>query len=80
MVTYLASNKKKNKIGYFIKATYLSEGSNGTVKLISDNFNINKIKKIKISDSKKEPTRTFTFNGVGQYTIYYSFNSFSKDS
>ena len=77
MGVYLATKKKDD---YFIKAIYISEVSNITVKLISDNFNINKIKKIKINDSNMKPTRTFTFNEVGQYTIYYSFNSFSKDS
>jgi hypothetical protein len=76
---YIILNKKDDD-DYFIKATYFSAGSNETVKLISDYFNINKIKKIKIDDKKIEPTKIYTFNKKGEHIVYYSFKSFTKDS
>ena len=76
---YIVLNNKKGD-DYFIKATYFSQGPNESIKLISDNFNINKIKKIKIDDKKIEPTKTYMFKGEGEHTVYYSFNSFNKDS
>ena len=75
---YIILNKKDDD--YFIKSIYFSKGRNESIKLISDNFNLNKIKKIKIDDKEIEPTKTFTFNMEGEHTVYYSFNSFSKDS
>ena len=65
---------------YFIKAIYLIKNSKETIKLISDNFNIKKIKNIKIDGSEKNPTRTYTFNKKGEHNVYYSFNEFNKDS
>ena len=76
---YIILNKKDDD-DYFIKATYFSKGLNESVKLISDNFNINKIKKIKIDDKKIEPAKNYTFNEKGEHTVYYSFNSFKKNS
>ena len=65
---------------YFIKAIYLTKNSKETIKLISDNFNITKIKNIKIDGSEKNPIRTYTFNKKGKHNVYYSFNEFNKDS
>jgi len=78
VIVYTILNKKHDD--YFIKATYLSTRSDEPVKLISDGFNINKIKKIKIDDKKIEPTKTYTSNETGEHTVFYSFNSFKKDS
>ena len=76
---YVILNKKDDD-DYFIKATYFSERLNESVKLISDNFNLNKIKKINIDDKKIEPTKNYIFIEKGEHTVYYSFNSFKKDS
>ena len=75
---YIILNKKDDD--YFIKATYFSERPNDSVKLMSDNFNLKKIKKIKIDDKKIEPIKTYTFKEKGEHIVYYSFNSFKKDS
>ena len=48
MITYYLVFKKKI---YIIKTDfYLSEGENKTVKLMSDEFNINRIEKMTIDD------------------------------
>ena len=79
VTVYVILNKKDDD-DYFIKATYFSGRTNESLKLISDSFNINKIKKIKINDKKVEPTNTYTFNEKGEHIVYYSFNSFKQDS
>ena len=64
---------------YFIKATYFSE-SNEKVRLISDNYNINKIKKMYIDGIKITPNKYYTFNKKGNHIILYSFNKFNNNS
>ena len=68
------------EVVYFIKAKYLTKNSKETIKLISDNFNIKKIKNINIDGSERDPTKTYTFKIKGEHYVYYSFNAFSKDS
>ena len=65
---------------YFIKAKYLSKNWKETIKLISDNFNIYKIKNIKIDGSKFNPTQSSTINTKGEHNLYYYFKTFNKDS
>ena len=65
---------------YFIKTKYLSKNPKETIKLISDNFDINKIKNIKIDGSKIAPKISYTFNTKGEHDVYYYFKSFSRDS
>lgn len=71
---------KEDNNFYFIKAKYLTKNSKETIKLISDNFNINKIKNINIDGSEMDPTRNYTFKIKGEHYVYYSFNEFTKDS
>ena len=65
---------------YFIKTKYLSKNPKETIKLISDNFDLNKIKNIKIDGSKIAPKISYTFNTKGEHDVYYYFESFSRDS
>ena len=65
---------------YFIKTKYLSKNPKETIKLISDNFALNKIKNIKIDGSKITPKKSYTFNTKGEHDVYYYFESFSRDS
>ena len=65
---------------YFIKTKYLSKNPKETIKLISDNFDLNKIKNIIIDGSKIAPKISYTFNTKGEHDVYYYFESFSRDS
>ena len=53
---------------YFIKATYFSQASE-TVRLISNNYNLNKIKNMSIDGNIMNPTKLYTFNEKGQHII-----------
>ena len=76
------SSKTRNPIipnDYFINATYISKKSE-TVKLISDEYDIKKIKNMSINGKIIEPIKSFTFNENGQHIIYYSFNYLNNKS
>ena len=64
---------------YFINATYISQQSE-TVKLISDEYDINKIKNMSIDGNIIKPIKSFTFNENGRHIIYYSFNYLNNES
>ena len=64
---------------YFIKATYISEAGEN-VRLISDIYNLNKIKELTIDGKTVEPTKNYDFNEGGEHIIYYSFNNYNSDS
>ena len=64
---------------YFIKATYFSE-INEKVRLISDKYNINKIKKMYIDGKIITPNNFYTFKKKGNHIILYSFNKFNNNS
>ena len=66
-------------IDYFIKAIYFSEAYE-RIQLISNNFNLNKIKKMTIDGRITEPTKFYTFNESGQHIIYYSFVRYTNNS
>ena len=59
---------------YFIKAIYTSDQSE-TVYLISNAYNLNKIKNMSIDGDISKPLRSFTFAEKGEHTIYLSFNN-----
>ena len=58
---------------YFIYAEYFLYQSE-SIKLISDEYDINKIKNMSIDGNITKPTKTFTFNRNGKHSVYYSFN------
>ena len=64
---------------YFINATYLSNESE-IVKLISDEYDLNKIKNMSIDGKFINPIKSYTFNEKGQHIVYYSFNQISDNS
>ena len=64
---------------YFIKAIYTSDQSE-TVNLISNSYNLNKIKNMSIDGDISRPLRSFTFPQRGEHTIYFSFNNLNKNS
>ena len=64
---------------YFINATYVSNESE-TVKLISDEYDLSKIKNMSIDGNIIKPTKSYTFKEFGQHNIYYSFNYLSEQS
>ena len=64
---------------YFIKAEYFSEQFE-TVKLISDKYDLNKIKNMSIDGNIIKPTKEFTFNKIGYHNVYYSFNPLNDAS
>ena len=64
---------------YFLKATYISEAGEN-VRLISDIYNLNKIKKMTIDGKTVKATKNYTFNHDGEHIIYFSFNNFTFDS
>ena len=66
-------------IDYFIKAIYFSN-SNEKVKLISDNYNINKINKLIIDGEEITPIKSYIFKSQGNHSIYISFNSYNYSS
>ena len=78
-IGYTLTERKRCITDYFIKAIYFSD-SNEKVKLISDNYNINKIKKLIIDGESITPEKTYTFNEKGNHTIYISFNDYSNAS
>ena len=63
-------------IDYIIKAIYLSK-ANENIRLISDEYSLNKIRKMIIDGKIVNPTKNFTFNENGRYTILYSFFPFN---
>ena len=67
------------QIDYFIKAIYFSEAYE-RIQLISNNFNLNKIKKMTIDGIIIEPTKFYTFNESGEHIIYYSFIRYTNNS
>ena len=69
----------KCKIDYNIRAIYFSK-ANEKVKLLSDNFNLNSLKKMTIDGKKQEPIKIITFNKAGNHTIYYSFNKYDNNN
>jgi len=78
VITYYLVFKKK-KI-YIIKTVFcLSEKGNKTVKLMSDEFNINRIEKMTIDDKMMKPTRTFTFNEFGFHNVTFFFYPTNDD-
>ena len=64
---------------YFIKATYSSKESE-TIRLISNEYDLKKIKTIFIDGELLNPKKSHTFNEGGQHIIYYSFNYLSDHS
>ena len=64
---------------YFIYAEYFLYQSE-SIKLISDEYDINKIKNMSIDGNITKPTKTFTFNRNGIHTVYYSFNPLNDES
>ena len=66
----------KCSIDYFIKAVYLSK-ANENIRLISDEYSLNKIKKMIIDGKTVNPTKNFTFNENGTHIILYSFFPFN---
>ena len=60
-------------------AIYFSK-ANEKVKLISDNFNLNNLKKMTIYGGIKEPIKRMTFINAGNHTIYYSFNKYDNNN
>ena len=78
-IGYTLTERKRCITDYFIKAIYFSD-SNEKVKLISDNYNINKIKKLIIDGESITPEKTYTFNEKGNHTIYISFYDYSNTS
>ena len=59
-------------IDYFIEATY-SSNANEKIKLISDNFNLNKIRQMIIDEKEVNPTKIYAFNEIGKHKIKFSF-------
>ena len=66
-------------IDYFIKATYSSR-ANEEIKLISDEYNLNKIRKMIIDKKTVDPTKIYTFNEDGLHIIYFSFIPYNKST
>ena len=66
-------------VDYFIKATYVSN-TDEKVKLISDDYQLNKINKIIIDDIEEQPTKFHTFKVGGEHTAYFSFSPYKKSS
>ena len=64
---------------YFINATY-SSNEFETIRLISDEYDLNKIKNMSIDGNIINPTKSYTFKEYGQHNIYYSFNYLSEKS
>ena len=64
---------------YFINATYFSNKSE-TVRLISDEYDLNKIKNMSIDGKIINPTKFYTFNDYGHHNIYCTFNNISEKS
>ena len=61
---------------YFINATYFSDKSE-TVKLISDEYDLNKIKRMSIDGKVINPIKSYNFTENGDHIVYYSFNNIS---
>jgi len=59
-------------IDYFIKAIYSSK-ANENIRLISDEYNLNKIRKMIIDGKTIKPTKNYTFDENGEHTIFFSF-------
>jgi hypothetical protein len=66
-------------VDYFIKATYFSN-TDEKVKLISGDYQINKINKMIIDDIEEQPTKFHTFKVGGEHTVYFSFYPYKKSS
>ena len=64
---------------YLINATYLSTESE-IVKLISDKFDLNKIKNMSIDGNITNPIKSYIFNEKGKHIVYYSFNQITDES
>jgi hypothetical protein len=64
---------------YFINATYFSNEFE-TIRLISDEYDLKKIKNMSIDGKITNPTKSYTFKEYGQHNIYYSFNYLSEKS
>ena len=64
---------------YFIKAIYNSS-TNENVQLISNEYDLNKIKSMSIDGDISNPVKSYTFKENGEHTIYISFNYLSKNS
>ena len=73
------SPKKIIPDDYFIYAEYFLYQSE-SIKLISDEYDINKIKNMSIDGNITKPTKTFTFNRNGKHSVYYSFNPLNDKS
>ena len=58
---------------YFIKAIYFSN-DNEKIELISDNYQIDKIKNMIIDGNTIQPAKFYTFTDKGNHTVYLSFN------
>ena len=67
-----------NLTDYFIKATYFSQ-ANENVRLVSNKYNLNKIKNMSIDGSIINPTKFYTFSEEGQHIIYFSFNKYNNN-
>ena len=59
-------------VDYFIKAIYSSK-ANEYIRLISDEYNLNKIRTMIIDGKYIKPTKYYTFNEYGSHTILFSF-------
>ena len=78
----ISSRNERNQIirnGYFINATYFSNEFE-KIRLISDEYNLKKIKNMSIDGNIANLTKSYTYKEYGQYNIYYSFNYLSEKS
>ena len=63
---------------YFIKAIYFSN-DHEKIELISDNYQIDKIKNMIIDGITIQPAKFYTFTDKGNHTVYLSFNPFKTN-
>ena len=64
-------------LDYFIKAIYSSK-ANENIRLISDEYSLNKIRTMIIDGKNIKPTKYYTFNENGTHTILFSFFPYNK--
>ena len=63
-------------IDYLIKAIYFSK-ANENIRLISDEYSLNKIRKMIIDEKTVNPTKNYPFNENGTHIILYLFFQFN---